>query len=393
MKAKILLLALLPLAQTLSVRAQSPVQTSLATDAGTTIKDRNLFNHLDLSVTGGSTGVGFDLGMPMSDYARLRIGGTFMPRFHYGMSFTAQLQNEGKEDGVSRFEKMASLLEGFVGQPIDNKVEMTATPNMNQLKVMVDVFPFKRKNWHFTAGFLFGSSRIAECINDSKEVTSLFAINLYNRMLENQGYLTGGMSIPDEILNKMKTYGHAGFPTGQYVKDTYYSEDVPKIDASGNTYIWTQDDFDYAVEEHGLATDANGNPIPGQSFDENGRPLIVGQPELAHAKGEVRFKKGDTYLMGASSENTAFAHAFVDRFRPYFGIGYESHLDKYKQWSIGCHAGVMLWGGAPKLVDHNGVDLMYDVENIRGQVGDYVNFARHAKAFPVLELKITRRLF
>lgn len=310
--------------------------------------------HLDLSLTAGSTGIGFELGMPINEWFRVRAGGTFMPKFHYPLQFTAHI-GEGDQmtaDGLeTRFERMAGMLEGFVGQPVDDKVDMTASPSMNQAKFMFDAMPFRNKNWHFTAGFYAGKSNIATCINDTHEITSLFAINLYNRIYDNNGEIALGFSVPPDILAQIMWFGRAGFPTGEYVNDIVYTEDV-----------WAHDDhfnIDY----------------------------------IEHAKGEIIHAKGDTYLMAPSNENTAYAKAFVNKFRPYFGFGYDGSIARNGKWRLGFDAGVMFWGGAPKLIDHSGIDLMYDVTNIGGQVGDYVEVARHAKAFPVLELKLTHRLF
>jgi hypothetical protein len=39
------------------------------------------------------------------------------------------------------------------------------------------------------------------------------------------------------------------------------------------------------------------------------------------------------------------------------------------------------------------MDLANDVEDINGKVGDYVKLIKGVKAFPVLNLRITRRIF
>lgn len=309
---------------------------------------------LDLSVTAGTTGVGFELGMPINKYINVRAGGTFMPHFKVPMAFTAQI-GDGDQmtaDGLeTRFERMAHLLEGFVGQPVDDKVDMVASPDMNQAKLMVDVSPFRNKNWHITAGLYCGKSRVATCVNKTHEITSLFAINLYNRIYDNNGEIALGFSLPPELLMTVLYYGRAGFPVGQYAHDVVYDEDV-----------WVHDDYldiDY----------------------------------IEHAKGDIIHAKGDTYLMAPSDENTAYANAFVNKFRPYFGFGYSGAISRDRNWKLGFDAGVMMWGGAPKLVDHSGIDFMHDLDNITGQINRYVKIAQVAKVFPVLEFKITRRLF
>ena len=53
----------------------------------------------------------------------------------------------------------------------------------------------------------------------------------------------------------------------------------------------------------------------------------------------------------------------------------------------------MFWGGTPSIITHEGVNLSKDVENIDGKVGDYVKFVKGVKAFPVLNLRITRTIF
>lgn len=310
--------------------------------------------HLDFSLIAGSTGLGFELEMPLGDFVGVRAGASFMPRFKYPMTFTAQIGDgdqmtaDGQE---TRFQRMAHLLEGFVGQPVDDKVDMEAAPTFNQARIMVDIKPFRNKHWHLTAGLFAGSSKVARCLNKPHETTSLFAINLYNRLYDNNGEIALGFSLPPDLLMTVLTFGRAGFPTGHYTSDIVYEEDQ-----------WVHDDYldiDY----------------------------------IEHAKGEIIHAKGDTYLMAPSAENTAYADAFVNKFRPYFGFGYSGNLDRRERWRLGFDAGVMFWGGAPRLVDHSGIDLMYDVEDIGGQVGRYVELARHAKAFPVLELKLTHRLF
>lgn len=318
------------------------------------IPKRSWRPHLDLSLTAGTTGFGFDFSMPINNYVGIRAGGSFMPHFEYPLTFTAQL-GEGDQitaDGTeTRFERMATLLEGFVGQEVDDKVEMVASPSVNQFKFMVDVTPFRNKGWHLTTGFYLGKSNVARCINKNHEIATLFAVNLYNRLYENNGEIALGFSLPPDILIQILNFGQAGFPLGQYVNDIVYDDDV-----------WVHDDYldiDY----------------------------------IEHAKGDIIHAKGDTYLLAPNHDNTVFVDAFVNKFRPYFGFGYNGFISRDKRWSLGFDAGVMFWGGAPSLVDHAGNDLMYDLKNIDGQVGEYVDLARHMKAYPILEFKISHRIF
>lgn len=303
------------------------------------------FRHLDLEVSGGSTGIGVELDFVANPWVTVRAGATYMPKFHKTIHCKAQIGEDEKttydEDGQrlpTRFEKMADLLEDFIGTPVDAVVAMDATPSFYNAKFLVDVYPFKNEHWHFTGGFYYGKSHVATAINKGSELPSLMAINLYNRMYDNGGEITDGFSLPPEYLRRLLTYGRAGIHVGNYTHDI-------------------------------MAVDSE-----------------TGEEYILHAKG-------DPYMMVPNADNLVFAKAYVNKFRPYFGFGYTSLLGKHQKWGIGFDLGGMFWGGAPKLIDHSGVDLMYDVEDIKGNVGDYVRLARHLKAFPVLELRIKRRLF
>ena len=63
------------------------------------------------------------------------------------------------------------------------------------------------------------------------------------------------------------------------------------------------------------------------------------------------------------------------------------------RYNISFDAGLMFWGGTPDIITHDGTNLSKDVINIGGKVGDYVDLIKGVKAFPVLNLRITRRLF
>ena len=50
-------------------------------------KEHNIFQHLDLSVTAGTTGIGIEASSPIGEYFQLRAGYDFMPRFTAKMKF------------------------------------------------------------------------------------------------------------------------------------------------------------------------------------------------------------------------------------------------------------------------------------------------------------------
>lgn len=342
----------------------------------------NAFQHLELSLKAGTTGYGFDLATPICDFARLRSGFTYMPRIEVPMTFGIQVGNDPAKS-QSKFENMSKLLEGFTGQKVDNEVDMIGRPHKFwNWNVMVDFFPLKNnKHWHVTAGFSLGPSNIAEAFNTTEDMPSLMAVNMYNNMYDKlindrttanpdllyevklfdlsalgEQYATStDPTLLEALYNKFQKTGRMGVHVGDYVNDVFYQEDV---------YV----EWD----------DGNGGT----------------ERVLVHKKGDVKHAKGDPYIMEPDEDCMVKATMKVNSFKPYLGFGYEGRLlkndDRYK---IGFDLGLWFWGGTPEVVTHEGINLTSDVENISGKVGRYVDVVEKFKVYPVLNIRLTRKLF
>jgi len=340
-------------------------------------KENNIFQHLDVSVTMGTTGIGIDVASPVTDWAQLRLGYEFMPRFTKAMGFDLTINGQPArsydEDGnrqETRFDKLKNFMYSFTGYDIDDHVEMIGKPTLNNFKFLVDVFPFKDnkqwKNLHFTAGFYWGPSKFAEAVNSTEAMVSLVSAGIYNKMYESAKSgdpflikfdpemfptLSGaGIEMNEKVRAKFLELGDIGFVVG------YFSHDI---------------------------TDLEGNVIVSKMTEDNKpRPYIVSPDE----DGMVR--------VSANSNS----------FKPYLGFGYGGNLLKKRDdWKISFDCGAMFWGGTPNLVVYHGlkvsniayrdVSLIDDVENIDGQVGKYVDLFKAFKVYPVLSLRITKRIF
>ena len=314
-----------------------------------TSQAQNMFNHLDLGVTLGTTGIGLDAAMPVGDYVKLRTGFEVMPRFNYDMNFGVEsFDGTGTSIDQSTFNRMADVLYGLTGFKVDQNVTMKGKPTMWNFKFMVDVYPFKNnKHWHFTAGFHWGPSKIAEAVNAQEDSPSLFAVGMYNHIYD-VAYADWVLDIPTPLI---------------------------ETETTGAVYM------DPSMEKTILSMGRMGIPIGKYSHD------------MTDAQGNVH-KQGETYYMLPNENSMVTVEARTNSFKPYLGVGYEGRLikgnDNYK---IGFDAGVMFWGGTPSIITHDGTDLVHDVEDINGKVGDYVKLIKGVKVFPVLNLRITRRIF
>jgi hypothetical protein len=243
---------------------------------------------------------------------------------------------------------MAEVLYGLTGFKVDQNVTMKGKPTMWNFKFMVDVYPFKNnKHWHFTAGFHWGPSKIAEAVNAQEDSPSLFAVGMYNHIYD-VAYADWVLDIPTPLI---------------------------ETETTGAVYM------DPNMEKTILSMGRMGIPIGKYSHD------------MTDAQGNIH-KKGETYYMQPNENSMVSVDARTNSFKPYLGVGYEGRLikgnDNYK---IGFDAGLMFWGGTPSIITHDGMDLANDVEDINGKVGDYVKLIKGVKAFPVLNLRITRRIF
>ncbi|MBO4565300.1 MAG: hypothetical protein J5720_07685 [Bacteroidaceae bacterium] len=304
------------------------------------MQKNNILNHLDASVTVGTTGLGFDFAMPIGDRVQIRTGAAFMPHIKVKMTYGFEMTGDNTvTEGVTSFDKAARVLKETTGRDVKREVSMWALPNYNNFKLLVDVFPFRNKNWHLTAGFYIGNTNFARAYNRTEDMSNLLSVNLYNHIVDriNDGgdiFTWEGetVSIPDQLIESVKRNGYIGVPFG------VLKNDVVK-------------------------------------------------------DGKVIYHKGDTYYVMPGEDNMIHTEGYINKFKPYIGFGYGGHLFKGSDTMISFDAGMMFWGGSPKLITHDGVDLVHDLPKIRGSVGRTVEFVKTFTVFPVISLRLTQRIF
>lgn len=335
---------------------------------------QSFLKDMNVGITMGSTGIGIDVSMPVSKSIDIRAGFDYMPHFDKTMHFDVQV-GEDSDPTVQdqKFNKLSKLFTEMFGTEIDRSVDMVGTAKMQNAKLLVDFYPLRNKHWHITGGFYWGPSTIGTAVNAVEDATSLVSVAMYNSLYErvyysythDEPYINmGGADLyaGEELWNKFKNYGRMGVNIGEF-------KSIYETDAEGNVKL-----------------DANGKPI--------------------HAM----------YMLEPDELNTAKAKLKVNNFKPYVGFGYKGGLSKDdKTYSIAFDCGVMLWGGTPDVLVHNyhltdsdpnfdknpegtrkvpeTVNLTKDLQNVRGKVGTYTRFVQKMKVYPVLSLRIARRLF
>ena len=194
------------------------------------------FSQLEIGVNASTLGLGFDFATPINDYLSLRGGYTFMPKFTVSMEFGVGIEEDAPPVGEgevveSKFDKMASIVEGLTGSKVNDHVTMLAQPTMNNFKLLVDVHPFNNKHWRFTTGFYAGPSTIARVSNSAEDMPTLYAANMYNTIYERVcndepiieiGGMAPALNPEHELYNTIVSSGRLGFAVGNRADGTVY---------------------------------------------------------------------------------------------------------------------------------------------------------------------------
>ncbi len=290
--------------------------------------DKSSFRHLDAAVTAGTTGVGVEFSTPIGNLFRLRTGFSVMPRFTADVDFSVSGGRKDPTTGVwkeSNFSNLQKKLQDFTGLTVDNQITMTGKPTFSNFNILLDVMPFRNKNWHLTAGFYWGPSKIAEAYNITEDMSSLMAIQIYNNIRQkiiSDEPIYGDVYIDPDMGQKIIDYGDMGVNMGYY-----------------------------------------------KNSDE---PYLVKPDENCMVKAKV----------------------FVNSFKPYLGFGYGGRLSKKSNRDyISFDCGAMFWGGTPNIVTHDGTSLTHDVDLKEGDVKRWADVIKAFKVYPVINIKISHRIF
>ena len=330
------------------------MMTSVTANAQIDKQPWGKFNHLNVGVTLGTTGLGVEAGMPINNYLWVRSGLSFMPRMEVPMTFEIQVGDDPKTS-KAKFNRMSSALESFTGKPVSDNVYMTGKAKMWNWNVLFDIYPFQQNlHWRVTAGFFLGPSNVAEAFNQTESMASLVAVDIYN-------------NVYDKLHGKSKRElaGVKLIDLGPGYEDVYMDL---------NMLLRMQEMFDNAGRM--------GLYLGDYSHD------------ITDEDGNVIHKKGDPYVMTPDDDHMVKADMKVNAYKPYIGFGYDGRLVKGNdRLHVGFDAGIMFWGGKPCLYAHDGTDLINDVENITGKVGDYVDMMSKLVVYPVANVRFTYTIF
>ena len=287
-------------------------------------QSRGYFTHIEGAFTAGTTGLGFDVGFPLQEWGRLRIGGVWRPRGHYSDEYAVHVKDE------AQWEQFGALMSIFIGVQPEKYVEMEGKSSMNNFKLLVDFFPIKKhRNFHITVGFFLGNSNFVEAMNTSRGSNTVAAIKSYNTLLQRA---INGEDIDFSVL---------GLSLNKSDSKKLYEKLI---------------DMEEVTIPLGERTDANSN------------------------KTVVNATINDKDVIEITAK--------VNSFKPYIGAGYEIPITKDKRTKIGIEAGILIWGGKPK------VEAFEGLSNVAGHnTEDYLKSADKYSVYPEASIRISQRIW
>ena len=313
-------------------------------------EDKNILNHMSGAVTAGTAGIGIDLSMPIGDKVRVRAGYTFVPSVKTTMHFGLTEEKTGSSSSGTtggntngkiskeRFLRYKNAFGALTGYELSRSVAVYGRPTMQNGKLLVDVFPFRNKKWSLTGGIFFGPRSIARAYNTTEAMPLLLSVGMHNHL------------VSEAKRTMEQTGGKMGYIT------------ITGVDNDGVAYEY---------------------------------PLIIAGPEsdlpMDLSKRKLMgFQLGD-YFLTPDEDGMVKATAKTDPIRPYLGFGYGDYEPRGdKKYGVMLECGLLWWGGTP-VVDCYGTDLA--TQHVKGSVGGYINVIKALKVFPVINIRISRRLF
>ena len=329
----VLLLLVLPL---MSASGQTELQPEKAK------VDNNIFTHLDLGITLGTDGIALDLAAPIGDYVQMRLGFAYMPRFEKKVSFQAQIGDTPEP----RYHEDGTPILGPDGKPIQTKFDKMAA-------LMSDLTGYK--------------------------------VDEYVDMMAVPTFWNGKILFDVFPFQKKNWFFTAGIYVGPARVARAYNttEDMPSLMAMS----MYNNIYDKVLNEESIITyNGTGIELPPAICDK-----ILSYGRMSVPIGYFRGTQ-EQYRMVPNSEGMVKAEVIANIVRPFVGFGYRLPISRDQRTLFCFNAGVLCWGD-PKLVTHDGTDLVHDVEGVKGQVGQYVKIVTAAKVYPILNVTFSRRLF
>lgn len=303
----------------------------------TQAQDKNILNHLGAGIEVGTTGIGFEVATPVTDYLQVRAGLAIMPTikiktFNVDVNLTDAQGNNMWEEAKANYQEMLELKpflkpedqanmdlvneKGWVNLDAPNQVDIESKAKIGaNFKFLIDFFPIKTSSFHITAGFYAGKSQVFDAYT-----------------VGNEGQFEALTFFDDNYAGK--TISTEGLPGGE---KTFNFPDPISVTIGG--------------EDKGENT-----------FYPNGRQMV-----------------GYTKVKG---------------FKPYVGIGFGRAIPKKTRLAFACDLGVQFWSTPKLFIEQKDGPKQVITDGISDDNGgDIVKTISKITVYPCLNFRLTGRIF
>lgn len=103
---------------------------------------------------------------------------------------------------------------------------------------------------------------------------------------------------------------------------------------------------------------------------------------------------GSYYHTKPQADGTVHADCYTNAFKPYLGFGHDSPIGKSGRCTLSFECGALFWGGTPRIITHDGIDLAHDMQYIKKTILRHiVDGVSALQVMPNLELRLSWQIF
>ena len=147
------------------------------------VREFGIFDRLGVGASFGTTGFGFELATPITDYVQVRAGYSFI-------------------SGTYTEKNVEYINSGARG-----KVDVDAKLNFGDVNLLFDAYPFPKYTFHVTAGFFYGKEKALK-LQNTNPVKGVGGLEVGDYLIgfDRDGFAHGAVHV-----NKFKPYLGIGF--------------------------------------------------------------------------------------------------------------------------------------------------------------------------------------
>lgn len=300
--------------------------------------ERALFGRLDVAALAGTTGVGFDVAVEVNEHVSIRTGFSYMPQIKYPLFLSVSL-----EDGLEEVEYYDPIMKEQQNQKMASLLETLASLTGIEADSRVDIHVVPK-------------------------------------------YFNGKLLVDWRPLSNKAWHFTAGFYAGpSHIGTAYnYAEETAFLQAlNGYNHIYDNIKNQRPVISVGDAS-TELTPELTQKFLDYGRATFYIGPQ----------KDGEYYHTVPAEDGSIRADCYTNAFKPYLGFGYTREIGLTGRCTLSMEGGWLFWGGKPRIITHDGVDLAHDMEYIKKEtLRHLIDGVSALKGLPLLEVRVAWRVF